>query len=157
MSFTRLRRSVFATLLGLIALVGNGIALTQLNGNVVWASLHAAAPSGHHMDMAQGEMAHSGHNMGQSAHGDTHPCHETATAAPQAHDTKSNSGHTNRGHADCAMCGPVGALAALTLTSAPPSIGLLAPSQAHTVGVPATQTTKHQPLSYRSRAPPVLS
>jgi hypothetical protein len=148
MILKRLRRSCLASLLGLLALLGNGVALTQLNGNVIWAVLAAMPAVEHHVAHPAGHHAEDHMDMADSAHGAAHPCPEKSS---------SNGGHTNRGHGDCALCGQAGALAAITLANAPPApLPRLRPVAVYDFyGVHLLSAAPA--LSYQSRAPPALS
>ncbi|MGE4064537.1 MAG: hypothetical protein AB7E79_14315 [Rhodospirillaceae bacterium] len=110
MSLLAFRRFGFAAWLVAIALVANLAAQNQLGINVIEATSEAAAvvaPADPH--------AHHHHDHAKPSNATP----EVVLSAPgHAHDHSAPDGHTHKGHADCAVCGAVAAMAALTLPAA---------------------------------------
>jgi len=150
MRFLRLRRFGLAFWLGLLALTASGVAQNQLSKDALVAALTDAGAdqaSGHFMPdgtFMPGPMpgpmpGHAGHAHAGHDHGD-HASHD--------------GGHTNRGHADCSVCGVVAAMAALTLSVS----DVMSVPHARAVNIPWTihldVLGKRVRAPYLSRAPP---
>jgi len=110
MRFARLHRIGLALWLGLLALTASGLAQNQLSTNVLRAALaghshDSQAHEGHH-DHGGNAHASGGHFMPDGTYM-AGPMH--GAAQPDA------GGHTNKGHADCNMCGAVAAMASISV------------------------------------------
>jgi len=109
MSLSAFRRLGFAAWLVAIALIASAAAQNQLSINVIEATTERAAaplpadPHAHHHDHVQ-HMAAAPAAMPMAP-----------APMPAGHDHHAPGGHTHKGHADCAVCGAVAAMAALTL------------------------------------------
>jgi hypothetical protein len=124
MNLKRLRRSILALWLGVLTLAVSGIEQTQLTNNVMVA---VAADADSPATLA--------------AHPANCPMHNTG-------------GHTHKGHADCALCGGLAALTAVTLP-----VLILAPApqelaEASRIDVPPASVLGLCASPYSSRAPP---
>jgi hypothetical protein len=147
MLLSAFRRLGFAAWLVAIALIANLAAQNQLALNVVEATTERAVapavsadPHAHHRNHAQ----HTDH---------------TATApapAPASHAHHAPGGHTHKGHADCALCGVVATMAALTLPSTVLFNLPAEPAQARPLSHVDIVRIAGRHTPYSSRAPPVL-
>jgi len=148
-----LRRSIAAVWLGLIALAANGIAQHQLNGSVIWAAVTEISDQSISGEALHAGGDHAAHNHNSATASDA----EDLASMPPDCPMHQSAGHTHRGHSDCALCGPQGALAAFTLAIL---FLTLLPQQTVTdvpdyrasdfaVGLPRAP--------YQSRAPPVYA
>jgi len=131
----------FAAWLVAIALIANAAAQNQLALNVVEAATVQATPAATPVD--------------PHAHHHDHAQHMAAAkAAPHAAHQHHAGGHTHKGHADCALCGAVAVMAALTL---PATIMMQNPreivAQAVTIRAEHVALLAQYP-PYSSRAPP---
>jgi len=139
MSPRRLRRSILPLCLGFLAIFASAFQQGQLASNVAWAV------ASHGTTAVADIQAHTDHDIAvaeQAAMPDDCPMHQ-------------KGGHTHRGHADCAVCGPQGTIASFTLTAVafvpiPPS-----PQGIVQIPVPASETSEQRPSPYSSRAPPL--
>lgn len=145
MSLSAFRRLGFAAWLVALALIANLAAQNQLALNVVEATTEqAAAPAD----------PHAGHD--HHAH---HAAAAPVSAAPAEarHNHHAPGGHTHKGHADCAVCGVVATMAALTL---PATVFVHVPSSfarpADIVAADVIRPAARYAL-YISRAPPILA
>ncbi len=137
MSLRGLNRFGFALWIGLLALMASGFAQNQLSSNVLLASLNPDATS-----------SVGGHYMPDG----------TFMAGPMAgaHTAPAQDGHTHKGHADCALCSVVAAMAALAVpvldTVVAPDV-FAAPTSWSAVSLRFTDASY---VPYASRAPPHL-
>jgi hypothetical protein len=127
MSLKQLRHSAIAIWLGLFTLAVIGLEQYQLAGNVMAAAV--AEPHG------ATQLAH---------HTPDCPMHDAA-------------GHTHKGHADCAVCGVLATLAAVTLpTIAAPTVPRQV-AESRPIAAPIVAAIGRPLAPYSSRGPPTFS
>ena len=164
MSVAAFKRLGFAAWFVAIALIANLAAQNQLSINVVEATTERAAeapkspdtpvdPHAHHKQMAEGHEHHAEHQH--------HAVAAQAPATPTSHDHSAGhhgpGGHTHKGHADCAVCGVVAVMAALTL---PAALIIEVPrdvSRPPHAAKADTIRTAARYAPYSSRAPPLFT
>ncbi len=139
--FQKLPRFGLAVWLGVVALAAGGLEQNQLAINVVDAAIAGGpAVAGHIMPDGRFMAGPMVNHPDGAAHG-------------QAADA---GGHTNKGHADCEMCGAVAAMSAVAAASGPvvpvPWAFAAAPSRA----APNLIFPGASRAPYASRAPPAL-
>ena len=134
MSQRGLNRFGFALWIGLLALTASGIAQNQLSTNVLVAAINPDSTG-----------AAGGHYMPDG----------TFMAGPM-HKAPTQDGHTHKGHADCALCSVVAAMAALAV---PVLDTVIVPDTFATPvdwRVASLRFTHASYAPYASRAPPHL-
>ena len=124
MSLKRLRRSLFTLWFGIFTLAVSGVEQNQLAGNVMLAAV-----------------VDGGVHVGPTVHPGDCPIH-------------SAGGHTHKGHADCAVCGVLAALTAVTLPAIAVPILPRERAEASRGDLPMVLTIGLPPSPYNSRAPP---
>ncbi len=143
MRLWRLHRVGFTVWLCLIALVASGIAQNQLSANILAAKLAEASGSPGALHVMPDGTLMAGAMPAVDRAGE-----------PGADGADAAGGHTNKGHADCSMCGAVAALAALSLPL-PDTIALpVAPALAADWLTDPSIFAGAYRLPYASRAPP---
>ena len=129
MMLRALRHTGFAFWLGLVSLVFAGVQQQQLGTSVVEGAI------------ADAQMLKlMGHTMAQMEH---HQHHQEGS-------------HTNKGHADCAVCGATDALAFVTVSIPPPVLPPIASASFVYRPAQTFQLAAVFAASYSSRAPPIL-
>ncbi|TAK99624.1 MAG: DUF2946 domain-containing protein [Rhodospirillaceae bacterium] len=124
MNLKRLRRSIIALWFGVFTLAVSGVEQNQLAANVMVAATTDAGVS-----------------VGSTIHPADCPMHNAG-------------GHTHKGHADCAICGSLAALTAVTLSAAVVPLAPPELADASPIDIPRTSVLDLRPSPYSSRAPP---
>lgn len=144
MRYLRLHRFRLALLLGLLALTICGISQNQLSSNVLTAALSDAG-------------AHNTHDHPMSGHFMPDGTYMPGPMAGHADDGSHDGGHTHKGHADCAVCGVVAAMAGFTV----PVVDVLKIPEIFAVPADARRENpvhvRGARAPYASRAPPGLT